>query len=124
MELVRQGVSRFFPIHADNGGVKLLFLFLSIGVVSGEDHRRMGLVQAGFSGGVFEGANSGGIAVRLVFLVTFCERWEGLCTTRCLVLAGGGVSSSGLFLRWPGPSGSGGIPLLDLDVGAVKIRSA
>ena len=120
MELVRHGVSRFFSVGGDDGGVKLLFiLLLSVGIISNEDHMRMGLLQAGFGG-----ACSNGPTMRLGFLFIFCERWGGLCTPMCLVWAGGRVGSSGLFFRWPGPFDNGSSPLLDLDVGAAEIRSA
>ena len=127
MELVRHGVSCFFSVGGDDGGMKLLFLLLlSVGVISREDHRRMGLLQApaGFGGGVFGGACSGGPTVRLGFLFALCETWEVCAPLVCLVWVGGGVGSSGLFFWWPGPSDNGGSPLLDLNVGAAQIRSA
>ena len=125
MDLVCHGRARFFPVGGADDGVELLFLLLlSIGVGSGEDRRWMDLLQAGVGSGVFGGAGSGAPSVRLGFLFTLCVRWGGLCTPVCLVWAGGGVDSSGLFFRWPGPFDNGSSPLLDLDVGAAEIHSA
>jgi len=99
MELFRHGMSRFFPVSSDDGGVKLLFLLLSTGAVVGVLRRsamaatqvcficggsgsflvggvRLWLLREGAGGGV--AIDSGEDPVSFVYSFRFAVGWECL----------------------------------------------